>query len=64
VKKEKSLPEKEKNYCKFKSGKTLWYFSQAKLVLEAFIEDLVIKQAVFCELETMLAEDLILATNT
>ena len=44
--------------------KTLGDLSQAKLVIEAIIEDLVIKQTVFCELESLLAEDVILATNT
>jgi len=43
---------------------TLEQLSQAKLVIEAIIEDLEIKQTVFCQLESMLAEDVILATNT
>jgi 3-hydroxybutyryl-CoA dehydrogenase len=33
-------------------------------VIEAIIEDLAIKQTVFCELESLLAENVIIATNT
>ena len=36
----------------------------AKLVIEAIIEDLEIKQNVFCQLESLLGADAILATNT
>jgi 3-hydroxyacyl-CoA dehydrogenase len=33
-------------------------------VIEAIIEDIAIKQEVFCKLELLLADDVILATNT
>ena len=33
-------------------------------MIEAIIKDLAIKQTVFCELESLLAENVILATNT
>ncbi len=44
--------------------KTLGELDQAKLVIEAIIEDIAIKQEVFCKLELLLADDVILATNT
>ena len=65
VKKEKITAERRAEILKNLSPqKTLGELAQAKLVIEAIIEDLAIKQAVFCELESLLAEDVILATNT
>jgi 3-hydroxybutyryl-CoA dehydrogenase len=65
VKKEKITAEKKELILgNLIPQKTLGDLSQAKLVIEAIIEDLAIKQAVFCELESLLAEDVILATNT
>ena len=43
---------------------TLEELAKAKLVIEAIIEDLLIKQDVFSQLESLLEEDAILATNT
>ena len=39
-------------------------FAEASLVIEAIVENLQIKQRLFAELETLLSEDAILATNT
>ena len=65
VKKEKITAEKrEQILVNLRPAKTLGELSEAKLVIEAIIEDLAIKQTVFCELESLLAEDVILATNT
>jgi len=65
LKKGKITAEKRKQILENLSPReTLGELSQAKLVIEAIIEDLAIKQAVFCELESLLAEDVILATNT
>ena len=65
MKKEKITPEKRELILgNLIPQKTLGDLSQAKLVIEAIIEDLAIKQTVFCELESLLAENVILATNT
>ena len=65
VKKEKITPEKRELILgNLIPQKTLGDLSQAKLVIEGIIEDLAIKQTLFCELESLLAENVILATNT
>ena len=47
-----------------KPVQTLEELAKAKLSIEAIIEDLLIKQEVFSQLELLLEEDAILATNT
>ena len=47
-----------------KPVQTLEELAKAKLAIEAIIEDLLIKQDVFSQLESLLEEDAILATNT
>ena len=65
VKKGKITAEKRDQILKKLSPrKTLGELDQAKLVIEAIIEDIAIKQEVFCKLELLLADDVILATNT
>ena len=65
MKKEKITPEKRELILgNLIPQKTLGDLSQAKLVIEGIIEDLAIKQTLFCELESLLAENVILATNT
>ena len=44
--------------------KTIEDLSRTKLVIEEIIEDLAIKRTVLCELESLLAADMILVTNT
>lgn len=44
--------------------RTLYEFEEAELVIEAIVEDLAAKKAVFQQLEDIVDEDCILATNT
>ncbi|MBC8259058.1 MAG: 3-hydroxyacyl-CoA dehydrogenase [SAR324 cluster bacterium] len=65
VKKEKITEErKAKILANISAASVLKELASAKLVIEAIIEDLAIKQDVFSQLETLLAEDAVLATNT
>ena len=65
VKKEKITTEKRDQILEnISPQKTLGELAKAKLVIEAIIEDLTIKQTVLCEVESLVAEDVILATNT
>lgn len=45
-------------------GQSMQDFADCDLVIEAIIEDVAIKQSLFDELETIVADDAILATNT
>lgn len=49
------------NLC---AAKQMTDLSQCDLVIEAIVEDVSIKQSVFCELEKVVASDAILASNT
>ena len=65
VKKEKITAEKRDQILEnISPQKTLGELAKAKRVIEAMIEDLAIKQTVLCEVESLVAGDAILATNT
>lgn len=46
------------------AGQSLEDFADCDLVIEAIVEDTAVKQSLFCDLEAVVAEDTILASNT
>ena len=65
VNKEKITDKKRTQIlANIKPVQTFEELAKAKLAIEAIIEDLLIKQDVFSQLESLLEEDAILATNT
>ena len=65
VNKEKITDKKRTQIlANIKPVQTFEELAKAKLAIEAIIEDLLIKQDVFSQLESLLVEDAILATNT
>lgn len=58
------LEEKERIQSNIEYVTSLNEFSTSDLIIEAIIEDLEIKQKLFIELESIVSEDCIIATNT
>jgi 3-hydroxyacyl-CoA dehydrogenase/enoyl-CoA hydratase/3-hydroxybutyryl-CoA epimerase len=57
-------PDAEKKMALIEPTTTYEGFSRTDLVIEAIVEDLAVKQAVFAELATHVREDTVLASNT